>query len=284
MPCMYLQFDEVPQIGFAHHFQMNDYWQNFDDIPDNSFEIVYVKTGNIRISLYEKHYDIPPQSVLVLDHSLPIVLSSIDGVQHKHCTMQVKTKGIIRFSETQSIAPNPQENAMVVPFITLPCPENEEIKKELYAGISTISTLGENGRFPAALSALGILSKLNNMYRQKFYDKGNTASLWDYKIKQYVAEHMNEEIPLAKIAAAIGKSPNYLNSVFKENNGIGIHQYISRERIRLICELMENQSIPFKNACEQVAILDVSYGYRLFKKHTGITPGGFLKGAHFVIE
>ena len=102
----------------------------------------------------------------------------------------------------------------------------------------------------------------------------------EYKIKHFIANNISKELPLSKIAEAMGKTPNYLNSVFKDATGMGIHQYISRERVRTICELMQTQGIPFKKACECVSILDVSYGYRLFKKHTGVTPGAFLEGKH----
>ena len=70
-------------------------------------------------------------------------------------------------------------------------------------------------------------------------------------------------------------SPGYLATVFKKETGITIGQYINSEKIRLISELMNNKGLSFRLACESVGIADVSYGYRLFKKQMGLTPGEY---------
>ena len=71
-------------------------------------------------------------------------------------------------------------------------------------------------------------------------------------------------------------TPNYINSVFKKRQGISIRQYINKEKVSLICELMHHRGVSFKIACENAGIFDVSYGYRLFKKSMGITTKEFL--------
>ena len=128
----------------------------------------------------------------------------------------------------------------------------------------------------ASLAACGILARLDRLYRQKLHTGRGASSLLEYKIKRYVAENIHRSIPLSDLAAALDKTPNYLNSVFKAASGISIHQYIAREKVRLIGELMEGKGLSFQTACENVAIEDISYGYRLFKKHMGVTPRAYL--------
>jgi len=51
---------------------------------------------------------------------------------------------------------------------------------------------------------------------------------------------------------------------------------MNREKIRLIAELMEYQGLTFQEACENVGITDLSHGYRLFKRHMGVTPKQYI--------
>lgn len=273
---LHLNFNEYPKIGFAHHFHMNSYRQVYGESV-RSFEIVYTKTGGITARLYGKEYKIEPGSVMVLFRDLPIELVSADGSPQTHCTVQVLMKCEMELIENDAQV-DVNSGGIIVPFIIPPCSENESIKKDLYAIISNAAGSTKRDNLSFSLAVLAILSKLDNIYRQKLYAKKNTSSILEYKIKRYVAEHMDKEIPLSDIAEALGKTPNYLNSVFKSVEGMGIHQYINREKVRMICELMENVHMPFKEACENVAIYDVSYGYRLFKKQTGVTPKEFLAG------
>ena len=275
---LHLKFKDFARIGFAHHFHMDNYRQVYGSCYDSDgFELVYVKTGGVTARIYDKEYQIEPRSVIVLERSLPFELFSADGTAQTHCTVQVMMDYDVELVESETCADLSREG-IIVPFITPPCNENEAIKKELYSIISNIAGGCERNSLSVSLSVFSILSKLDNIYRQKLYPKKNTASLLEYKIKRYISDHMDKEIPLSDIADAIGKTPNYLNSVFKAATGMGIHQYISREKVRMICELMENVSMSFKEACENVAIYDVSYGYRLFKKQTGVTPKQYLAG------
>ena len=45
---------------------------------------------------------------------------------------------------------------------------------------------------------------------------------------------------------------------------------------------MATKGLEFKSACESAGITDVSYGYRLFKKQMGITPGEYKNSQHFL--
>jgi methylphosphotriester-DNA--protein-cysteine methyltransferase len=79
----------------------------------------------------------------------------------------------------------------------------------------------------------------------------------------------------------VAKEIECLALPIKEECGITIHQYINKERVRLLGELLQTQSISFQSACSQLGIEDVSYGYRLFKRHMGMTPKEYLEGKQY---
>jgi methylphosphotriester-DNA--protein-cysteine methyltransferase len=39
---------------------------------------------------------------------------------------------------------------------------------------------------------------------------------------------------------------------------------------------MEDRGLTFRDACENVSITDLSHGYRLFKRHMGVTPKQYI--------
>ncbi len=281
MPGALLQFTGLPPIGFAHHFYMENYQQNHK-IPEQSFELVYVKTGCILAELYGQTYEVQPGSLFVLFRHLPYHLHSADGGPQAHCSIQLIMDYSCEFlGEDQGL---PEEfPGLTLPLILPPGPETESLNKDLYGLVSDLSISREKYGFAASLAACGILAKLDSLYRQKLHNNKNTSSYWEYKIKRYIAEHLHQRITLNHLACALGKTPNYLNSVFREDTGISIHQYINREKMQLVAELMENKNLSFQMACENVAITDMSHGYRLFKKHMGVTPGAYLSGEHWEI-
>ena len=215
-----------------------------------------------------------PGSVFVYSRLLPFSFSTGENLVHKHCTVQISAD--FDFTYVDDINDIPENYpGLIVPFITPPSYASEEIKKKLYSIVSELSVSPELNSFSASISSVGILEILSTQFKKNLLKDVSIPSLLCRKIKLYVAEHINENILLSDIERVLGKTSIYLNSVFKKTTGTTIHQYINSEKIRLISALMENRGLPFKNACESVGIMDISYGYRMFKKQTGVTPGDF---------
>lgn len=270
-----LEFAGVPRIGFAHHFSMEHYAQNLYK-SESSFELVYVKEGAVTVCTDNLTFTVPPGGILLLFRNAPFSLSSADGKMHRHCSVQLKTDYRVTLLSDGEQPPD-GFCCLLLPLVLPPCSETENIKKDLYTIVSDIGTARRERELSAAVTALGILGRLDQIQRQRSIT-GNPASIWEYRIKQYITRHIHKEITLDEIAAALDKTPNYLNSVFRRATGTSIHRYINNEKVQLIADLMENRSMSFKAACASVGIADVSYGYRLFKKHMGVTMSSYLSG------
>ncbi len=270
----FIRFDRIPEIGFAHHFYTEKYRYVYTE-QKKSFEIVYVNTGGITAELYGQKIEAPQGSVFVLFRHLPFTLTSIGNQPQAHCTVQAEFPYDFRLVDENVALPS---DGVFLPFVTSPGTEAEEIKKELYAIVSDIGTSREENGFSAALRFLGIMRRLDGIGRRSRGIHRDSASVLSYKIKKYVAQNIRGSISLQDIGDLMGKTPNYLNHVFKETNGITINQYIARERVERIAELMKTRGLSFGTACENVGVTDVFYGYRLFKKHMGVTPGEFMRG------
>lgn len=271
MQTVFLTLHTIPQVGFAHHFHAEHYDFSYAT-SDRSFEIVYVKSGSITAQIMDETYLIQPGSVFLLFRQLPIRLQS--DMAQAHCSVQLV--GEFHFSGMGGEVQEPDTNGLILPLILPPCAEAELIGKELYRIISELGVSREKNGHAASLAAMGLLAYLDRLCRKKAAAEQSNVSVLNRKIKKYIAEHIGQDIGLSEIAGAMEKTPNYLNSVFKSETGLPICRYIAREKVYFMAELMKNRGVSFKVACENASIQDISYGYRLFRRHMGMTPGEYM--------
>ena len=222
-----------------------------------------------------------PGSVFVLLRTLPLTLETGKNLRHSHCSVQLISDFDFAIAKNKEEIPKDYEG-LVLPFVTPGCPETENVKKQLFAIVSELSVSRERSGFSSALSAMGILEVLNSKLKKDSLKDFHISSLLTFKIKKYVSEHLNRGIALSEISAQLGKTAIYLNSVFKTETGTTIHQYINSEKMRFVAELMSTKGLDFRSACESAGISDVSYGYLLFKKQMGITPGEYKNSWRFL--
>lgn len=269
-----ISFHEIPRFGFAHHVYTENTRQIQNDLQ-HSFVLLYVKSGHLTAQIYGRTLEAPAGSVLVLFRHVPFQLFSVQKAPQDYCSIQVYTD--YSFSVLEDGEDFPSDFAgLALPMAVPPGSEAEAIKKDMLSIISSLSVSRELYSFSTAMTVSGILSRLDAFYRQKQH-RGKSASFyWEYKIKRYIAEHIRSLVSLETLADAMGKTPNYLNNVFSRTAGISIHQYINREKTRLIAALMEDRALSFREACENVGITDLSHGYRLFKRHMGVTPKQYM--------
>lgn len=269
-----LKFDKIPKIGFTHHYY-SEHYCNYYSKKKSSFEIVYINKGTIKVEFKENIFYAKEGSILVLFRHLPIKLSSLYDSPQEHCTIQIVLDYDFELIDDENCF---SANGVILPFITKPCNETEELKKDLYDITYKLSLLSDEQDFICSLKAISIIKKLDEIARSKH--NLSTSACADNicaSIKNYVNDNIAQKISLSDVALFLGKTPNYINAVFKKAEGITINHYICKEKVHLISYMIQKENIPFPLACKQVGITDVSYGYRIFKKIIGITPKEFLK-------
>ena len=275
MYCSQIYFSTVPKIGFAHHFctekAHNTYYGK-----EKSIEIAYVEKGNLYGKFNDFYFEANEGDFLVLSRHLPMHLYTDGKSAHSHYSMQLIFEYDFSLVDMSTIS-RPPSCDLLIPFVTTQNIETEMLKRELISAISGLNISRENNHLSASITALNILNRINNIYSKKLRNNNlSGASLITYQIKKYISSNLHTRISLDDIDAKINKTPNYVNSVFKKETGITIIQYINQEKVRSICEFISNMGTTFSVACEAVGISDTSYGYRLFKKHMGVTPADYL--------
>lgn len=92
-----------------------------------------------------------------------------------------------------------------------------------------------------------------------------------------IQEHYTENITLTELAKKYGISVGDLSSLIKENVGLSYSDYVTARRIQKAKELLEDERLSMEQIAEQTGFRDHFYFIKVFKKHTGITPGKYRK-------
>lgn len=97
------------------------------------------------------------------------------------------------------------------------------------------------------------------------------------EVKKYITIHANDNITLEEIASKFYVSREYLSKIFKQEYGINITDYIVQLRMELAHYHLTESDQSIKDIAELVGYEDISYFYRVFRKHFGIAPGEMRK-------
>ena len=270
-----MSLQSLPEIGFAHHFYAENYQQSYK-IQDNSFEIVYVKTGKLGISFNGQSYEAIPGTIFILCRHLPIQVKVMDNIPHSHSSIQLRCKFSSRVFH-HSAGTEEYHSNILLPMIFPPSQKSQQIGLKIDSIIAKLQSSRAYNAQGCVLAILGILAELDSACREQISAALPSSLLLSSKLKAFIETHIQEDLTLDQLANFIGRSPNYLNTVFKQVTGIPIRQYINRRKAILIAELMIYKNASLRVACENVGILDISYGHRLFKKQMGTTPHQYLE-------
>lgn len=97
------------------------------------------------------------------------------------------------------------------------------------------------------------------------------------KIKQCIAEHIQEPITLSQISSEVFLSPNYCNYLFKSQTGNTITEYILRMKMERATYLMLNTNMALTDISLSLGYKEYSYFSRMFKKVMNVSPVYFRK-------
>ena len=123
------------------------------------------------------------------------------------------------------------------------------------------------------MERLAILKPEKRQDSREFFSR----SILTEQVKYLIRQNYSESLSLSDIAASVFANPSYLSRVFKEETGIPLSHYINQVRIQNAMVLLEDTE-------ELIIDIAVACGYnyiphfnRVFKEHTGMTPGAYRK-------
>jgi AraC-like DNA-binding protein len=104
------------------------------------------------------------------------------------------------------------------------------------------------------------------------YRRGEAESGRIWKARNFIDEHISEELSLPKVAKAADTSPNYLSEKFKEATGINFVQYVALGRYQKAATLLREVDLRVSEIAFAAGFQSLSQFNRVFKKFSGKSP------------
>ncbi|MEH7490643.1 helix-turn-helix domain-containing protein [Neobacillus niacini] len=100
--------------------------------------------------------------------------------------------------------------------------------------------------------------------------------------KNYIYNHLYEEINHDDLAELVDLHPNYLSVLFKKEVGIPVNEYIQQAKIDEAKKLLAYSHTPISEICSLLNFSDQSYFTKVFKRYAGITPKLYRERHHLL--
>jgi transcriptional regulator GlxA family with amidase domain len=94
-------------------------------------------------------------------------------------------------------------------------------------------------------------------------------------ISAFVVEHIDEALPVERIAAGVGVSPRSLSRWCREHLGESPAELVRRLRVEEARRLLEETSLPLKQITARTGLGDASTLWRVFTRRLGVTPAAY---------
>jgi YesN/AraC family two-component response regulator len=95
--------------------------------------------------------------------------------------------------------------------------------------------------------------------------------------RQYIEDHLPEDLSLDAVASKVFISPKYLSKLFKEELGVTYTDYITGRRMERARILIANNNMTVEQIAGTVGYGTTAYFIKRFKEIYGCTPGNYLR-------
>ena len=233
-------------------------------------------TGNIKIE--GKHYDIKEGDIILLSpHEL------------YHCTVDSNAyhERIVLYVNESVLDGFPYETDGVFDIFTkrdkgsgnlVPAEAVRSVGAD-----STLSTLLKLFQSPTATGRLLSLCKVIELLiqlKQATIPSVQTTFTHDStlidEILVFINQHYKEDLNVSHIAEVFSIHKSYLSHLFTQHVGMSLWNYVILRRIHAFNDLLR-KGLSIEEAAYQVGFQNYSNFFRLYKKHTGMTPMQFKK-------
>lgn len=129
--------------------------------------------------------------------------------------------------------------------------------------------------FACASSACRDISGLPDAYMSallRFPRNEQSDSFIVRRAKEYVDQHLLEEVTLAKVGESIHVSPGYLSRIFLKEIGENFSDYIIRNKMEIAQKMLRETSRKVYEIAADLGYSNPHYFSKLFKDRTGLTP------------
>lgn len=95
------------------------------------------------------------------------------------------------------------------------------------------------------------------------------------KAERFIWENYTRKISLQEIASASGLSAPYFSTIFKDEMGENLSNYLNRLRVEKASAMLAETDLPISGIAAACGFDDQSWFSKIFKNYTGLSPGKY---------
>ena len=107
--------------------------------------------------------------------------------------------------------------------------------------------------------------------------RGGLAGWQRIRVRDYIEEHLDDDISLATLAELAHLSPFHFARAFKQSFELPPHRYLTARRIEIAKKLLGQSALAVTQIGLDVGFRDTSSFSSAFRRETGVTPTDFRR-------
>jgi AraC family transcriptional regulator len=97
------------------------------------------------------------------------------------------------------------------------------------------------------------------------------------RVRTYIADHLDQPLLLADLAALVHMAPYHFLRVFRQSTGLPPHQYVLARRLERAQALLKDSLLPITTIAFRVGFRTPSHFTQHFHRQTGLTPTAYRR-------
>lgn len=284
-----VKYESMPVVKYCHYFESDKKESWGIDARDSFFEITVIEKGSIiRHNLDTGETDVFKEgTAFVTLHNHNYTGETGPG-PNRHYTVFFSPAQVFQFISEDDVMEylesTPPDDDCI--YAILPEIYFSEITRLIFIRIEQlIENFNSTDLFKTQMSCallfdiFSISTTYSIEYARKLVTTPREYSYTYYcnQAIRYIANHITENISVADIANSMKVSYGHLSRVFKSKTGMTLVDYINRQKVRKMEEMLNTKVCSVSEVAAKVSINDEKYAARLFKRYTGLNMSSYMK-------
>ena len=275
--CQKEYFNDLPGFRICHTIGPDASGSTASHLHINRNRMVlYFLQGSGNLVVEDESQRIQPGDVIITDSSELFHCSIDPGVYHERISIHIDPLFWQKFPYDMSpifriFAGRKKGDGNLIPAEVVQSSGLGTAIEDLFAFIQQDSPHEDMLSLSKLIQLLTLLDSLSGAVNTPTHEETLL-----HQVLRYLNEHCTEDISVAQVAADFHITPSYLSHLFKRRTGLSPWNYVILRRLQQANTLMTN-GVSAEDTCYRVGFDNYANFFRLYKKHTGITPSEFKK-------
>ena len=254
-------------------------YKMMDPHVHNHYELFYLSKGSCTFLMRSHSYNLVPGSVIIIPPNTPHIIHYTSRQQSVRTSILFREPDVI-FKNIDLVGGMLKDGKHEL-ILQIP-PMYQVHVEQLIRNMEAEQRFNDTKISPTMLSLcliqlIIIINRFSTGIDTNLIDELHTTNRQVNLAATYINRNYNQRISLSDIADASGFSPNYLSRKFKEDTGIGVHEYLTYVRLNKAAIELAHTDHTITEVALNNGFSDSNYFKDAFHKSYGMSPRDYRK-------